>query len=283
LFTGTAVAMDIYEISGTYVGNEGNQSAWSLVASGNSTSAGGNNATVIDFADFPLSAGAHGLSLVWTTNAVHSYTTGNGSNQNYSKRRPRDHDRRGAERALERHADHAARVERSHPLLPRRWRRQSDALLHRGHERQRLQRLDLCTGNPNVAHTAPCVISISNLDGQRAGIIFYSLASLPQPWCRPAEARASCASRLRPCARRCRTAAARRERATARWRWIGNAFQLATRARSANLGGGQQRLRAGLVPRPAELQDHLPLERDQADLLARDSARRRRSCRRTCE
>jgi hypothetical protein len=39
------------------------------------------------------------------------------------------------------------------------------------------------SGGPNVAHTAPCQITVSNVEGQKTGIVFYGLASLPQPWC----------------------------------------------------------------------------------------------------
>ena len=37
--------------------------------------------------------------------------------------------------------------------------------------------------NPNVAHSAPCQIAVANVEGQRAGIIFYGLAQTTQPWC----------------------------------------------------------------------------------------------------
>lgn len=37
--------------------------------------------------------------------------------------------------------------------------------------------------NPNVAHTAPCNISVATAEGQRVGILFYGLAALSQSWC----------------------------------------------------------------------------------------------------
>ncbi|MCC7014039.1 MAG: hypothetical protein IT454_15890 [Planctomycetes bacterium] len=37
--------------------------------------------------------------------------------------------------------------------------------------------------NPNVAHSAPCQINVSGVEGQKSGIIFYGLSQLPQPWC----------------------------------------------------------------------------------------------------
>jgi len=39
------------------------------------------------------------------------------------------------------------------------------------------------SANPNVAHTAPCQITISGVEGQKSGILFYGLAPGPQPWC----------------------------------------------------------------------------------------------------
>jgi hypothetical protein len=38
-------------------------------------------------------------------------------------------------------------------------------------------------GNPNVAHSLACQVSIQNVEGQRAGIIFYGLAQTVSPWC----------------------------------------------------------------------------------------------------
>ena len=37
--------------------------------------------------------------------------------------------------------------------------------------------------NPNVAHTTPCHVTVTSVDGQRSGILFYGLSALPQPWC----------------------------------------------------------------------------------------------------
>ncbi|MCC7014148.1 MAG: hypothetical protein IT454_16440 [Planctomycetes bacterium] len=39
------------------------------------------------------------------------------------------------------------------------------------------------SANPNVGHSAPCQISVTNVEGQKSGIIFYGLAKFPQPWC----------------------------------------------------------------------------------------------------
>jgi hypothetical protein len=39
------------------------------------------------------------------------------------------------------------------------------------------------SANPNVAHTAPCQISVLGVEGQRSGIVFYGLAAQVSPWC----------------------------------------------------------------------------------------------------
>ena len=39
------------------------------------------------------------------------------------------------------------------------------------------------TGNPNVAHNAPCQIDVTLMEGQRTGVVFYGLTPLIQPWC----------------------------------------------------------------------------------------------------
>jgi hypothetical protein len=39
------------------------------------------------------------------------------------------------------------------------------------------------SGSPNVAHSNPCSITVSNVEGQRSGIVFYGLASTSTPWC----------------------------------------------------------------------------------------------------
>ncbi len=36
---------------------------------------------------------------------------------------------------------------------------------------------------PTASATTPCVLSVSNVDGQKFGLFFYGLSPLPQPWC----------------------------------------------------------------------------------------------------
>lgn len=39
------------------------------------------------------------------------------------------------------------------------------------------------TANPNVAHSNVCVINVTNVEGQKSGILFYGLAPSSAPWC----------------------------------------------------------------------------------------------------
>ncbi len=40
------------------------------------------------------------------------------------------------------------------------------------------------TGNPNVAHSAPCVITVSSVEGQKTGLLFYGITGQVNfPWC----------------------------------------------------------------------------------------------------
>jgi Tol biopolymer transport system component len=39
------------------------------------------------------------------------------------------------------------------------------------------------SGQPEVAHASPCAITVTGVDGQRAGIVFYGTSSLAQAWC----------------------------------------------------------------------------------------------------
>jgi hypothetical protein len=46
--------------------------------------------------------------------------------------------------------------------------------------------------NPNVAHSNNCQITVTNVDGQRTGIIFYGLAPTAVPWCAPGGSNVLC-------------------------------------------------------------------------------------------
>jgi hypothetical protein len=39
------------------------------------------------------------------------------------------------------------------------------------------------SGDPNLAHSAPCTISVANVEGAKTGLVFYGLARNSIPWC----------------------------------------------------------------------------------------------------
>ena len=85
----TAVApvkftIDVYTCPTTYVGNDTNASAWTLVSNGKALGAGVNNPSVVTFAPpIQLATGSYGMALYYN-GASPRYTDGTGGNQNYS-------------------------------------------------------------------------------------------------------------------------------------------------------------------------------------------------------
>jgi hypothetical protein len=67
----------------SFVGNQTNAGAWSLVASGTGASAASNTPTSVNISDFTLAPGQYGFALV-ANNWNHAYTNGTGSNQSFS-------------------------------------------------------------------------------------------------------------------------------------------------------------------------------------------------------
>ncbi len=81
-----AFTMDVYTISGTSVGNETNQSAWTLSSTAAGTSAGLDNPSNAVLAS-PITLSANstfGMALVLDATHGHYYTNGDGTNQNFS-------------------------------------------------------------------------------------------------------------------------------------------------------------------------------------------------------
>jgi hypothetical protein len=84
---GATFSVDVYAIEGdTYVGNEQNAGAWTLIGTATGTPQGSGTPSEAFFASgIPLSAGSdYAMALVLDANHAHAYTNGNGSNQNYS-------------------------------------------------------------------------------------------------------------------------------------------------------------------------------------------------------
>ena len=84
---GAPVGLNVYTAPMTYVGNEGNAGAWTLVANddGMATGAGRGGPTSVTLqAPFILQPGTYGMALENPQAGGHAYTNGNGTNQAYS-------------------------------------------------------------------------------------------------------------------------------------------------------------------------------------------------------
>ncbi|CAM3426128.1 T9SS-dependent choice-of-anchor J family protein [Aequorivita lipolytica] len=82
-----AFNMDVYVFEGTYVGNQANPALWgAAVAIGSGTGAGiGIPSTATLDAPIMMTAGTtYAVALVFDSTAAHTYTNGDGTNQNYS-------------------------------------------------------------------------------------------------------------------------------------------------------------------------------------------------------
>lgn len=81
---GAACSLEIWTTPTSHVGNEGNAAAWTLLGSGNGTTAGRDILTNITYAaPVQLQTGTNGYALV-AVGAAHAYTNGTGTNQTFS-------------------------------------------------------------------------------------------------------------------------------------------------------------------------------------------------------
>src|SRR5699024_2564784 len=82
---GNAFTVDVYTLEGTYAGNEGNQSLWTLRAQGSGVGAGVGNPSNAELDNnITLSANpTYGIALVLSANHQHEYVNGNGTNEHY--------------------------------------------------------------------------------------------------------------------------------------------------------------------------------------------------------
>lgn len=82
---GNSFTLEVYTIEGTYAGNEGDQSLWTLQTQGSGVGAGTDNPTPIELDDLiTLSANTtYGIALVIDGNQRHRYTDGTGTNEHF--------------------------------------------------------------------------------------------------------------------------------------------------------------------------------------------------------
>jgi len=82
-----AFTVEVYAIpDGTYVGNENNAGAWTLIATGNGDGQGAGTPSfaTLDTAVSLTAGTSYGMALVLSADHAHDYTNGDGTNQNYA-------------------------------------------------------------------------------------------------------------------------------------------------------------------------------------------------------
>jgi len=85
---GVPFGLQVYTRTGSFVGFETNAAAWTLRATGTGTSAGANQPSLVEFPDFNLPQGVSGMAIVMTSSLItgscgHRYS-GFGSTQSYA-------------------------------------------------------------------------------------------------------------------------------------------------------------------------------------------------------
>jgi len=182
---GTGFTLEIYTKTGTYVGSEQVAGAWTLKATGAGVSIGNNQpgGSLADFPDFAIPTGTTGFA-VRIIGAGHSYTNGNGANQLYTN------------------ADMSISLGKSQgtlftsaPITPRVW---NGTVIYNCNVAPPV--ITYCTAGtstngctpaisaanqPSALLTGTCVLTVSGMEGQKQGLIFYGINNtgfVPSPW-----------------------------------------------------------------------------------------------------
>jgi hypothetical protein len=178
LASGGVFGMDVYTVPTTYVGNENNMAAWTLMASGSGLSLGTDQPSLVEFPDFPLAQGSYGVALV-ISGASHRYTNGTGGNQNFSN----------ADLALT--LGGAKNVPwTGSTFTPRVWNGtviydcSSGPVTYctAGTTSSGCVPSISASAHPSASHANGCMVTAVNVEGQKNGIVFYGFAQNAQPW-----------------------------------------------------------------------------------------------------
>ena len=182
---GTPFSLEIYTKGGTYVGSEQTAAAWTLRATGGGVAVGNNVApgALVEFPDFAIPTGTTGFALR-IIGAGHSYTNGNGGNQTYTN------------------ADMTISLGKSQgtlftsaPITPRVW---NGTVVYNCNVAPPV--VNFCTAGtstngctpaisaanqPKVTLTGTCTLTVSGMEGQKQGLIFYGINNsgfVPASW-----------------------------------------------------------------------------------------------------
>jgi hypothetical protein len=173
----------VYTKSGSYVGNTANAGAWTLLTSGAGTSGGANVPSIADVTDVLIAPGSYGVALVLDIGHRFDYTNGTGANQNYSN----------ADVSISTGAANnvpwtgvafTPRVFNGTlryncaPAAP-------SSYCTAGTSTNGCVPAISATAQPSASLASACSISISGLEGQKFGIIFYGINNtgfVPTAW-----------------------------------------------------------------------------------------------------
>ncbi|MCY3002984.1 MAG: hypothetical protein NTV21_14375 [Planctomycetota bacterium] len=174
---GIVFGMEIYTRPGTYVGFEQTAVGWTLTATGGGVGVGTNGAggSLVEFPDFAIPPGVTGFAMrVTGTGTGHTYTNGNGTNQTYTN------------------ADMTITLGKSQgtlfssaPITPRIWNGtviyncvytpQIVTYCTSGTTTNGCAAAISANNQPSVTAANACNISVANVEGQKSGLIFYSI------------------------------------------------------------------------------------------------------------
>ncbi len=180
---GVAFTIDFYTCPSTYIGNDLNSAVWTFRGTGQGVSNGNTVTAFVDLTDFTLPAGSYGVALNATTGGFR-YTNGTGANQNYSN----------ADLALSLGISHSAWWGGT-TNNPRVW----NGTIHycaggpsgpmpyctAGTSSNGCVPSIDASAQPSATFATPCVITTSNVEGQKAGLSFYGINNsgfTPLPW-----------------------------------------------------------------------------------------------------
>jgi hypothetical protein len=179
---GVSFTVDFYTCATTYVGNDTNSAVWTFRGTGQGISNGSTVLASVDLSDFTLPQGSYGIALNATTGGFR-YTNGTGSNEFYSN----------ADMALTLGMAHSTWWGGS-TFTPRVW----NGAIHyncssttptnyctAGTSTNGCAATLSATAQPSASLSTSCVITAANVEGVKAGLLFYGIDNTgftPLPW-----------------------------------------------------------------------------------------------------
>ncbi len=172
---GTAFTLEIFTKSGTYIGSETTAAAWTLTAVGGGVSVGNNVAggSLVEFPDFVLPPGITGFCMR-IIGAGHSYTNGNGTNQTYTNA-DMTITLGKAQAAVFTGALNSPRVWNGTVIYNCSYAPSIVTYCTAGTTTNGCAASISADNQPSVSAANACNISVANVEGQKSGLIFYSI------------------------------------------------------------------------------------------------------------